>query len=121
LALQRILFSYQFGRLPYSSIFGDFTLAALMKKNQIDYPKSFSIIILDRLITLLIAVFIFTPFTIILVLPVSPIMVWAITSAALAINLIGNVAFSLVSTQHFSKIFSHPSVLGNDNRFLPQG
>lgn len=70
------------------SIFGDFTLAALMKKNQIDYHKSFSIIILDRLITLLIAVFIFTPFTIILVLPVSPIMVWAITSAALAITLL---------------------------------
>ncbi len=53
------------------SIFGDFTLAALMKKNQIDYHKSFSIIILDRLITLLIAVFIFTPFTLIFILPVS--------------------------------------------------
>jgi uncharacterized membrane protein YbhN (UPF0104 family) len=69
------------------SIFGDFTLAALMKKNQIDYHKSFSIIILDRLITLLIAVFIFTPFTIIFVLPVSPIMVWTITAAVLAITL----------------------------------
>jgi uncharacterized membrane protein YbhN (UPF0104 family) len=70
------------------SIFGDFTLAALMKKNQIDYHKSFSIIILDRLITLLTAVFIFTPFTLIFVLPVSPIMVWTITAAALAITLL---------------------------------
>jgi uncharacterized membrane protein YbhN (UPF0104 family) len=70
------------------SIFGDFTLAALMKKNQIDYHKSFSIIILDRLITLLIAVFIFTPFTLVFVLPVSPVTVWTITAAALAITLL---------------------------------
>jgi uncharacterized membrane protein YbhN (UPF0104 family) len=70
------------------SIFGDFTLAALMKKNQIAYHKSFFIIILDRLITLLIAVFIFTPFTLIFILPVSPLTVWAITAAALAITLL---------------------------------
>lgn len=69
------------------SIFGDFTLAALMKKSRMEYHKSFSIIILDRLITLLLAVFVFTPFTLIFVLPASPMTVLAITVMVLAITM----------------------------------
>lgn len=85
------------------SIFGDFTFMALMKKNQIDYHKSFSIIVLDRLITLLIAVFIFTPFTLIFVLPVSPIKIWIITATVLAITLVAMWLISLLLPNIFQR------------------
>jgi uncharacterized membrane protein YbhN (UPF0104 family) len=61
------------------AIFGDFTLIGLAKQSQIPIHKSVSAIIVDRFITMVIALFVFTPFTLIFILPVKPILVLALT------------------------------------------
>jgi len=57
------------------SIFGDFTLIGLARRSLIPVHKSISAIIMDRFITMVIAFFIFTPFTLIFVLPVKPLSI----------------------------------------------
>ena len=57
------------------AIFGDFTLIGLAKHSQIPVHKSVSAILVDRFITMVIAVFIFTPFTLIFILSVKPIFI----------------------------------------------
>jgi uncharacterized membrane protein YbhN (UPF0104 family) len=54
------------------AIFGDFTMVGLARQNQIPVHSSVSAILTDRFITMVIALFIFTPFTLIFVLPVKP-------------------------------------------------
>ena len=54
------------------AIFGDFTMVGLARQSLIPVHRSVSAILMDRFITMVIAVFIFTPFTLIYVLPVKP-------------------------------------------------
>ncbi len=67
------------------AIFGDFTLIGLAKQSQIPVHKSISAILVDRFITLVIALFIFTPFTLIFVLPVKSTYVLAVTAISVAL------------------------------------
>jgi uncharacterized membrane protein YbhN (UPF0104 family) len=67
------------------AIFGDFTLIGLAKRSQIPVHKSISAILVDRFVTLVIALFIFTPFTLILVLPVKSTYVLAVTAISVAL------------------------------------
>jgi uncharacterized membrane protein YbhN (UPF0104 family) len=67
------------------AIFGDFTLIGLAKRSQIPVHKSISAILVDRFITLVIALFIFTPFTLIFVLPVKSTYVLAVTAISVAL------------------------------------
>jgi uncharacterized membrane protein YbhN (UPF0104 family) len=57
------------------AIFGDFTLIGLARRSLIPVHKSISAILMDRFITIVIAMFIFTPFTLIFVLPVKPVSI----------------------------------------------
>ena len=61
------------------AIFGDFTLIGLARRNQILAHESISAILMDRCITMVIALFIFTPLTLIFVLPVKPVYILGIT------------------------------------------
>ena len=64
------------------AIFGDFTLIGLAKRSQIPFHKSISAILMDRCITLVIALFIFTPFTLVFVLPFDLASIFLLTAAA---------------------------------------
>jgi hypothetical protein len=57
------------------AIFGDFTLIGLARQSQIPVHKSISAILMDRFVTIVIATFIFTPFTLIFVLTVKPVSI----------------------------------------------
>jgi len=67
------------------AIFGDFTLIGLAKRSQIPVHKSVSAILVDRFITMVIALFIFTPFTLIFILPVKPIFILVLMLTFLAL------------------------------------
>jgi uncharacterized membrane protein YbhN (UPF0104 family) len=54
------------------AIVGDFTLIGLARQSMIPIHRSVSAILMDRFLTVVIALFIFTPFTLILVLPLKP-------------------------------------------------
>lgn len=84
------------------SIFGDFTLAALMKRSRIAYHKSISIIVLDRFLTLILAVFVFTPVTLVLVLPVSALKIGVLTM----VTLITSILVSWLSASMLPRIFN---------------
>jgi uncharacterized membrane protein YbhN (UPF0104 family) len=60
------------------AIFGDFTMVGLARRNLIPVHTSVSAILMDRFITMVIALFIFTPFTLICVLPVKPLFIAAL-------------------------------------------
>ena len=60
------------------TIFGDFTMVGLARQSLIPVHRSVSAILTDRFITMVIAVFIFTPFTLIFVLPVKPLFIIAL-------------------------------------------
>jgi uncharacterized membrane protein YbhN (UPF0104 family) len=60
------------------AIFGDFTMVGLARQNRIPVHRSVSAILTDRFITMVIAMFIFTPFTLIFVLPVKPLFIVAL-------------------------------------------
>jgi uncharacterized membrane protein YbhN (UPF0104 family) len=60
------------------AIFGDFTMVGLARRNLIPVHTSVSAILVDRFITMVIALFIFTPFTLICVLPVKPLFIAAL-------------------------------------------
>lgn len=60
------------------AIFGDFTMVGLARRNLIPVHTSVSAILMDRFITMVIALFIFTPFTLICVLPVKPLFIAAV-------------------------------------------
>jgi uncharacterized membrane protein YbhN (UPF0104 family) len=60
------------------AIFGDFTMVGLARQNRIPVHRSVSAILTDRFITMVIALFIFTPFTLISVLPVKPLFIVAL-------------------------------------------
>ncbi|MGA2332880.1 MAG: lysylphosphatidylglycerol synthase transmembrane domain-containing protein [Syntrophales bacterium] len=60
------------------AIFGDFTMVGLARRNQVPVHRSVSAILTDRFITMVIAAFIFTPFTLISVLPVNPLFIIAL-------------------------------------------
>jgi len=60
------------------AIFGDFTLVGLARQSLIPVHKSVSAILMDRFITVVIALFIFTPFTLIFALPVKPLFIMLI-------------------------------------------
>jgi uncharacterized membrane protein YbhN (UPF0104 family) len=59
------------------AILGDFTMVGLARQNRIPVHRSVSAILMDRFVTMVIAVFIFTPFTAIFVLPVKPLFIMA--------------------------------------------
>jgi uncharacterized membrane protein YbhN (UPF0104 family) len=63
------------------AIFGDATLVGLAKRSRIPFHKSIPAILVDRFITLVIALFIFTPFTLVFVLPVSAGEMFLMTAA----------------------------------------
>ena len=67
------------------AIFGDFTMIGLAKRSQIPIHKSVSAILVDRFVTLAIALFIFTPFTLVFILPVKPASVLALMLAFLVL------------------------------------
>jgi len=67
------------------AIFGDFTLIGLAKDSQIPVHKSVSAILVDRFITMVIALFIFTPFTLIFILPVKPVFILVLMLTLLAL------------------------------------
>jgi len=68
------------------AIFGDVTLIGLAKRSRIPIHKSISAILMDRFITLVIALFIFTPFTLVFVLPVHPGYIFLLTLAILILT-----------------------------------
>lgn len=78
--LKCFFFSSSIGTIA-PAILGDFTLIAFAKRMDVSTYKSVSAILLDRLITLLIAVFIFTPITIIYVTSILPVFVMVLTIA----------------------------------------
>ncbi|MGZ6249193.1 MAG: lysylphosphatidylglycerol synthase domain-containing protein [Syntrophales bacterium] len=57
------------------AIFGDLTMVGLARQSLIPVHASVSAIIMDRFITMVIALFIFTPFTLIYILPVKPLFI----------------------------------------------
>ena len=54
------------------AIFGDFTLIGLAKRGKIPVHQSVSALLMDRFVTMVIALFVFTPFTLMLFLPMRP-------------------------------------------------
>jgi len=68
------------------AIIGDFTLIGLAKRSQIPIHQSVSALLMDRFITIIVAVFIFTPFTIALVSSVSPLYIILLTSASVLLS-----------------------------------
>jgi uncharacterized membrane protein YbhN (UPF0104 family) len=64
------------------AIIGDFTLIGLVKRSKMSIHQSVSALLMDRFITIIVAVFIFTPFTIALVLPVRSIHIILLTTAS---------------------------------------
>lgn len=64
------------------AIVGDFTLVGLMKRGKTPIHRTVSAILMDRFITILFAVFVFTPFTLVFVLPVKPLPVILLTIAS---------------------------------------
>lgn len=60
------------------AIFGDFAMVGLARQTRIPVHRSVSAILTDRFITMVIAAFVFTPFTLIFVLPVGPLFIMAI-------------------------------------------
>ncbi|HUH65743.1 MAG TPA: lysylphosphatidylglycerol synthase transmembrane domain-containing protein [Syntrophales bacterium] len=67
------------------AIFGDFTLIGLARRSEIPIHKSLSAIFVDRAITLVIALFIFTPFTIAFVLPEKSSYIFPLTVFSVAL------------------------------------
>ncbi len=61
------------------AVLGDFTMVGLARQNQIPIHKSVSAILADRFITMVIAAFVFTPFTLMFVLPVKPLFIIVLT------------------------------------------
>ncbi len=78
--LKYFFFSSSIGSIA-PAILGDVTLIALAKRIEVSAYQSVSAILLDRFITLFIAVFVFTPFTIIYVTSISPVHVLYLTIA----------------------------------------
>jgi uncharacterized membrane protein YbhN (UPF0104 family) len=68
------------------AIFGDVTLIGLAKQNRIPFHKSISAILMDRCITLAVALFIFTPFTLTIILPFDIKNVFLLSTAALILT-----------------------------------
>lgn len=71
------------------AFFGDFTLIGLARRSEIPIHQSVSALLMDRLIALAIALFIFTPFTLIFVLPVKPVYIILLT--LISVVLIGGL------------------------------
>jgi uncharacterized membrane protein YbhN (UPF0104 family) len=68
------------------TIIGDFTLVGLMKRNKTSIHQTVSALLMDRFITLVYAVFVFTPFTLVLTLPVRPLSVILLTTASASLS-----------------------------------
>jgi len=102
------------------SIFGDVTLIGLAKRSRIPIHKSISAILMDRGITLVVALFIFTPFTLLFVLPINPGYVFLLTGAVLIVcigffklslqfapSLLGKFKMTKMLWESFFLFFSH--------------
>jgi uncharacterized membrane protein YbhN (UPF0104 family) len=87
------------------AILGDFTLVGLAQRSKISIHEGLSALLMDRLITLMTSLFIFTPFTLVFVLPLRGLYVLMLTviSAILFGGLIW-IALRLAPTlfDHFS-------------------
>jgi len=88
------------------AIFGDVTLIGLAKRSQIPFHKSISAILMDRFITMVIALFIFTPFTLVFVLPVEPGFIFLLTAATFVLS----VGFVWISLRFAPSLFGKLAV-----------
>ena len=61
------------------AILGDLTLIGLAQRSKITFHESLSALLMDRLITLMTSLFIFTPFTLVFVLPLRSLYVLMLT------------------------------------------
>jgi len=84
------------------AIFGDFTLVALVRRDKVHYHQSVSALLVDRFVTLLMAGFLFTPFTLAFVLPINPLTVFITTIGALA----GFCILVIITARYAAVIFS---------------
>ncbi len=82
--IKYFFFSSSIGTIA-PAIIGDFTLIALVKRIEVSTYQSVSAILLDRFITLCVAVFLFTPFTIAFVASISTSYVLLLTMASLGL------------------------------------
>ncbi|TRZ74787.1 MAG: UPF0104 family protein [Deltaproteobacteria bacterium] len=86
------------------AILGDFTLIGLAKRSKIPVHESVSALLMDRFVTMVIALFVFTPFTLMLFLPLHPL--YMLLFSVISLLLAGGLAwlFLLAAPILFDKL-----------------